>query len=300
MKTISLSLFIIALLAVSEPAAALSCNRENTAVVATTPTSDFILQNNGTVTHRATGLMWMRCSLGQAWDGTDCTGSASVYDWQTALEQAEESTFSGYSDWRMPNKNELASILELRCWSPAINAEVFPNTPNDWFWSSSPHNYSSYAWYVDFVNFKTGSQGKHKTIKARLVRGGQTFVHANHPESINIIGTWNYILTYDDCPNQTEQGTSTWTYHSDGYALSTYTSNQIDPRYCSYIGPDDSDDGGNHYPASNPITPAEFESGLNDYNSNYLWDNTQFKTKNKISLTGTIINTYSATLIFTR
>ena len=42
----------------------------------------------------------------------------------------------GRNDWRVPNRNELASIVESRCHSPAINGEVFPATPLEWFWTS--------------------------------------------------------------------------------------------------------------------------------------------------------------------
>ncbi|MDP2902124.1 MAG: hypothetical protein Q8N96_03325 [Methylovulum sp.] len=31
----------------------------------TTPTSEFIINNDGTVTHKTTGLTWMRCAMGQ-------------------------------------------------------------------------------------------------------------------------------------------------------------------------------------------------------------------------------------------
>ena len=34
-----------------------------------TPTSDFTDNNNGTVTHKKTGLMWQRSSVGQTWAG---------------------------------------------------------------------------------------------------------------------------------------------------------------------------------------------------------------------------------------
>ncbi len=44
----------------------------------TTPTSDFIDNKDGTVTHRTTGLTWMRCALGQMWTGLSCSGAAST------------------------------------------------------------------------------------------------------------------------------------------------------------------------------------------------------------------------------
>ena len=156
------------------------CTNQNTAVPATTPTADFVLHGDGTVTHTRTGLMWMRCSLGQTWTGSSCGGvvSASRYTWRNALNAAQDVNhtggFAGHTDWRLPNKNELASIVEERCWNPAINAAVFPNTPSSWYWSSSPYAYYGYrAWFVLFHLGHVSWDSKDVGLRVRLVRGGQ-------------------------------------------------------------------------------------------------------------------------------
>ncbi len=166
----------VLLILLSANASAVSCANENTAVPASTPAADFTVHNDGTVTHNSTGLMWMQCSLGQSWDGATCTGSASDYNWQNALAAGNGYSFAGYTDWRLPNKNELASIVEQRCHNPAINTAIFPATPSDWFWSSSPYAGASYsAWYVNFGNGYVGDVGKHNYdyYRVRLVRAGQ-------------------------------------------------------------------------------------------------------------------------------
>ncbi len=143
-------------------------------ITASTPDQDFTLHNDGTVTHNSTGLMWMRCSLGQTWDGSTCAGAASTFNWQNALGAAQSHSFAGHSDWRLPNKNELESLVEQRCVSPTINTMVFPNTPSNWFWSSSPGaGFSNNAWSVGFDYGHVFDHGKDYDYRVRLVRAGQ-------------------------------------------------------------------------------------------------------------------------------
>lgn len=155
-------------------ASSLCAGNENTAITATTPSADFSDNGDGTVTHHKTGLIWQRCSLGQSWDGTDCTGTATTLTWQRALAAGAQNTLGGFSDWRLPNKNELASIVEYRCSRPAINSQAFPNTPSSWYLSSSPNALDSYfAWGVYFDYGEVYYGDKPYSSYVRLVRAGQ-------------------------------------------------------------------------------------------------------------------------------
>jgi len=151
-------------------------------ITETTPTARFMAQDNGsTMLDMQTQLIWKRCSEGQSWDNgtSSCIGSATTYTWQGALEVATTLNASGgfasQTDWRVPNIKELASIVELKCYAPAINLEVFPNTEGyAVVWSSSPMPYASNdAWSVvlDIVNSPDGKEAYYKQV--RLVRSGQ-------------------------------------------------------------------------------------------------------------------------------
>ena len=146
----------------------------NDNITPSTPTSRFTLNDNGTVTDNQTGLIWMRCSLGQIWDGTTCTEYASSYTWAQALAGANETNYAGFSDWYLPNIKELASIVESACYNPAINQTVFPNTPSSRYWSSSPDAsfYYNNAWNVYFNKGGDYSNGKSYDSHVRLVRAG--------------------------------------------------------------------------------------------------------------------------------
>jgi hypothetical protein len=148
----------------------------------TTPTIDFIDNQDGTVTHKRTGLMWQRCSVGQTWAQATCLGAASTYTYNDAL--ALTSSFSGHNDWRVPNEKELLSIVEYGIYDIAINATVFPSTPtNDWFWSSSHIANSGTAARV--VNFYHGHSGigdeNNSNLFVRLVRGQWANIVADLP-----------------------------------------------------------------------------------------------------------------------
>ena len=131
---------------------ALTC-RDN--ITQTTPSENFIDNDNGTVTDIRTGLIWMRCSLGQTWDGATCTGTALQYTWQQALQVAESYNFAGSTTWRVPDRNQLQSIVESSCIEPAINLEIFPQTPDDFqYWTASP--YAVITNYAIAVRFDVG------------------------------------------------------------------------------------------------------------------------------------------------
>jgi hypothetical protein len=140
----------------------------------TTPTKRFEVVADGVVLDRVTGLQWMRCALGQTWDGISCNGPNATYTWGGALNAAENQTFAGQTDWRLPNVKELGSIVEQACIYPAINAEVFPRTSSERFWTSTPNAYTNSA--ARSVNFEFGSVGesgsKANFYRVRLVRSG--------------------------------------------------------------------------------------------------------------------------------
>lgn len=76
--------------------------------------SDAELMKQGIWRDAKTGLMWDRCSIGQSWDGTTCTGQAMKLNWQDAKDYVKKFTNQqakgGYSDWRLPTIQELSSI----------------------------------------------------------------------------------------------------------------------------------------------------------------------------------------------
>ncbi|MBE3657355.1 hypothetical protein BOO92_11790 [Vibrio navarrensis] len=163
------------LLGVNAQASSLCAGNENTAITATTPSADFSDNGDGTVTHHTTGLIWQRCSLGQSWDGADCTGTATAFTWQQALAAATQDALAGFSDWRLPNKNELASIVEHRCYGPAINDQLFPDLPSVPVYvsaSAQVHN-EGIAWSVSFNSGYVYYNLKDSLIHVRLVRAGQ-------------------------------------------------------------------------------------------------------------------------------
>ncbi|MEI6414388.1 MAG: DUF1566 domain-containing protein, partial [Pseudomonadota bacterium] len=135
--------------------------------------SDFTDNGNGTVTHRKTGLMWKRCAEGQS--GTACTGVADYRSYNLITGYI----FAGFSDWHLPSKAELASIVERACYDPAINLGVFPATPSLRFWTWSPGGYGSPNTWIDFLDGGDACRANYGGIcdtgAFRLVRsGGQT------------------------------------------------------------------------------------------------------------------------------
>lgn len=94
--------------------------------------NDFHDNGGGTVTDRATGLMWQQDDSGHG------------LDWPTALAYAEGLVLAGHDDWRLPNAKELQSLVDYTR-SPATTGTaaiepVFKVTEvESWYWSSTTH-----------------------------------------------------------------------------------------------------------------------------------------------------------------
>ncbi|QCZ94397.1 Lcl C-terminal domain-containing protein [Salinimonas iocasae] len=137
----------------------------------TTPTDDFIEVAQDEVRDTQTNLVWKRCAQGQTWDGTTCTGDAQPMSWQEALESAQQQDDKDQQGWRVPNIKELASVTERQCVRPAINQTVFPGTPQDDFWTSTPSvSDPDGAWVVAFFNSSHSVKRKDRFVYVRLVR----------------------------------------------------------------------------------------------------------------------------------
>ncbi len=140
-----------------------------------TPTEDFTDNGDGTVTHKKTGLTWQRCSVGQTWTGSSCSGTASTFTFDQA--NALTSNFAGRTDWQLPRIDELNSITEHDKYSPAINTAMFPNTPIDssiGFWSSTNGQNFDVAWIVNPVDGGISAPSKTNKNTVRLASGSKS------------------------------------------------------------------------------------------------------------------------------
>lgn len=59
-------------------------------------------------------------------------------DWDTLVDGANVEAYCGFSDWRVPSRNELMSIIEYGGSSPVVDSDYFPNLSSNplSFWSS--------------------------------------------------------------------------------------------------------------------------------------------------------------------
>ncbi len=118
-------------------------------------TNQFVNNGNGTISDNATGLMWMQNDNAQA-----------IY-WQNALSYAENYTYAGFSDWRLPDTKELQSIVDYTrspaatssaAINPIFNCTQITNEANvaDYpcYWSNTTHAaYGGAGGDADYVCF---------------------------------------------------------------------------------------------------------------------------------------------------
>ena len=181
----------------------------------------FTDNGNGTITDTTTGLVWDKCSRGQVWDNTTppgtCTGVASTHTWAAALAEAtaaNSASHRGQADWRLPNRTELESLVQINAVSPAIDGTYFPATLSNWYWTSTTYAPGpADAWSVYFSNGNALANDKTNTYHVRLVRSGQWFgafdaLDATAPvlSALGVTGTTTTATTLQATSNEVATG----------------------------------------------------------------------------------------------
>jgi hypothetical protein len=123
--------------------------------------ADLVENGDGTVTDTVTGLMWQQAEAG-------------TMTWDAALAYCESLVLAGHSDWRLPNRNELQSIVDYVRYKPSIDKAVFPGSVSSRYWSSTTDAFATEcAWCVNFENGYIQSYIKANSFHVRAVRGGK-------------------------------------------------------------------------------------------------------------------------------
>lgn len=116
---------------------------------------------------RATGLMWAADGNGEG------CNLGNTIEWVWAVSHCRTLNLAGFDDWRLPNINELFSIVNFARISPAIYTAFFPNTVSGHYWSSTTYmNVTINAWHTNFNTGELSLSLKTESKYLRCVRGG--------------------------------------------------------------------------------------------------------------------------------
>ncbi len=124
-------------------------------------------QHRETVLDRLMGLNWTR----------NANLAEFPMSWQEALDYISgmnrEKVF-GYSDWRLPNRRELRSLMSHQTRKPALPAgHPFKNVFLGWYWTSTTAAINTaYAWYMHMEGARMFYGNKEQFFLLWPVRGG--------------------------------------------------------------------------------------------------------------------------------
>ena len=165
------------------------------------PSPRFTDNGDGTVTDNLTGLIWTKD--GNA-PGSSACSPATTKTWQGALDYVaclNTNSYLGYTDWRLPNVNELKSLVHagqsnISTW---LNTQGFNNVQSGGYWSSTSVAYSpDYAWVVGMWDGYMGDGSKASYGHVWPVRSGQSWLLGN---SIISIPKTGQTTCYDSSGN---------------------------------------------------------------------------------------------------
>jgi len=132
------------------------------------PEPRFTDNGDDTMTDNLTGLMWTK--------NAELT-SPNLMDWSQAIDFCNNLKLGGHKDWRLPNVNELESLINANEFDSTawLVSQGFTNVLDDDYWSSTTNaRYTdAYAWYVHMYNGRVEYGDKVHYLVVWPVRSGQ-------------------------------------------------------------------------------------------------------------------------------
>ena len=125
--------------------------------------NEYVDNGNGTITDRATGLMWQQSGSDEYMHYDDAN---------TYIDELNRSRLAGYSDWRLPTIPELMSLLEPTEKNDDLYIDPVFDNKQRYCWSADGRDSGS-AWLVGFGSGRVGWPGHGDGYYVRAVRCGQ-------------------------------------------------------------------------------------------------------------------------------
>lgn len=110
------------------------------------------------------------------WEHVTTTTGANEYTWGEAITYCNNLTKAGKTDWRLPNKYELLSLVDFDLSNPVIDSSYFTGiTEALYIWTSTSYS-TSQAWQLKISDGYMYYQDKTQQINrlALCVRAGYT------------------------------------------------------------------------------------------------------------------------------
>jgi hypothetical protein len=129
---------------------------------------------NGMVTDKNTGLTWQKEDDHQKYNWYQASGTYDPTHNQSMQNVCAVLNLGGMTDWRLPTKKELMSIVDFSVPypGPTIRSAYFPDTVAFRYWTSSSFaGNPELAWLVSFDDGRVGYNNKNDQLHVRCVRG---------------------------------------------------------------------------------------------------------------------------------
>lgn len=118
------------------------------------------------------GVEWLRCSVGQSWDGSGCSGKAIRLNHEAVALAIEQANAQLGGQWRLPTRAELEGLVCKTCDGVKIDVETFPATEAEPYWTGEVNGMAKrHVWSVNFFTGHTyGRFFPTQELMVRLVR----------------------------------------------------------------------------------------------------------------------------------